>query len=160
MLLSRMLLGPTTDLFLSNTISEQTRLLRAPENRQKIQNVVDDASTIRAAMSQRASTVSASIRSGNTSAVSSRAFDAELLRTNAYQNAALHQRSKSDSRREPVIRRPDLNIQIQDNLSVDEGYDTMSRTTSDSTPSASHCKHTSLKPPTRLEVPCPQRSLR
>jgi hypothetical protein len=131
----------------SNTISEQTRLLRAPENQQKIQNVVDDASTIRAARSQRASTVSPSVKSGGASTTPSRAFpwDDELLRTDAYQNATLHQRSKSDSRRELAPRRPDLNIQIQDHLSSDEGYETMSRTTSDSMPSGTHCMYGRIK---------------
>ncbi|ETI28939.1 hypothetical protein G647_01391 [Cladophialophora carrionii CBS 160.54] len=124
-------------------ISEQTRLLRAPENRQKIQDVVDDTSTIRAARSQRASIASPSIKSG-TSAIPSRAFpfDEELLMTDAYQHATQHRRSKSDSRRDPIPRRPDLNIQIQDHLPIDEGYDTMSKTTSDSTPSASHLSPT------------------
>ncbi|KAJ9602285.1 hypothetical protein H2200_013140 [Cladophialophora chaetospira] len=121
-----------------NTLAEQTRLLRAPENRQKIQDVVDDTSTIRAGRSQRASSFSPSIKSGGTSAMSSRPWDAELLQTDAYQNAARHQRSKSDSRRDAGPRRPDLNIQIQDHSHSDEGYETMSRTTSDSTPSASH----------------------
>ncbi|EXJ64985.1 hypothetical protein A1O7_01324 [Cladophialophora yegresii CBS 114405] len=124
-------------------ISEQTRLLRTPENQQKIQDVVDDTSTIRAARSQRASIISPSIKSGP-STIPSRAFpfDEELLRTDAYLNATHHQRSKSDSRRDTVLRRPELNIQIQDHLLVDEGYDTMSRTTSDSAPSASHLSPT------------------
>lgn len=125
----------------SNTMSEQTKLLRTPENRQKIQNVVDDASTIRATKSQRNSTLAPSVTSGDTSALSSRPWDAELLKTDAYKSATLHQRSNSDSRREQILRRPDLNIQIQDRLQVDEGYETMSRTTSDSVPSTRHCTY-------------------
>lgn len=124
----------------SNTIAEQTRLLRAPENRRKIQDVVDDTSTIRAGRSHRASTGTPSVTSGGTSAISSRPWDDELLKTDAYQNAR-HQRSKSDSPRDLVPQRPDLNIQIQDHPPSDEGYETMSRTTSDSTPSASHCRY-------------------
>jgi hypothetical protein len=125
--------------FHSRTITEQTDLLRSPENAEKIQKIADDTSTIRATRSQIGSTGTPSIKSQDYSSVASRAFpwDDQLITTEPYRRAFGHHRSKSDL--PPRARATKVDIPIHD-PPVDEGYETMSKATADSTQSGDHCK--------------------
>lgn len=124
----------------SHTISEQTTLLRSPENAKKIQKIADDTSTIRATRSQIGSTGTPSIKSQDHSSVASRAFpwDDQLITTGPYRRAFNHHRSKSDL--PPRALSPKIDVHIHDSP-VDEGYETMSKATVDSTQSGDHCKY-------------------
>jgi hypothetical protein len=126
--------------FHSHTISEQTTLLRSPENAKKIQKIADDTSTIRATRSQIGSTGTPSIKSQDHSSVASRAFpwDDQLITTGPYRRAFNHYRSKSDL--PPRTLSPKFDVHIHDSP-VDEGYETMSKATADSTQSGDHCKY-------------------
>jgi hypothetical protein len=126
--------------FHSHTISEQTTLLRSPENAKKIQKIADDTSTIRATRSQIGSTGTPSIKSQDHSSVASRAFpwDDQLITTGPYRRAFNHYRSKSDL--PPRTLSPKIDVHIHDSP-VDEGYETMSKATADSTQSGDNCKY-------------------
>ncbi|KAK5554011.1 hypothetical protein LTR46_008118 [Exophiala xenobiotica] len=122
-----------------NSISEQSSLLREPENQQKIQDVADDTSTIHATRSQRGSTMSPSTWSGRTSLVSSTAFpwDEQLKETEAYRCATRQRNPGPAPHHDSNRQRPSLNIQLN-TASADEGYETMSKTTSESALSVNH----------------------
>ncbi len=133
-----------SDLFLtiwtySHSISEQTRLLQSPQNVRVIQRVADDASTIRATRSQRGSTGTPSVMSRDNPTVSARAspWDEQLLSSEAYRRVMGHQRSKSEL--QPGPRAPRIDVQIQDSHS-DEGYETMSKTTTESAQPVDLCE--------------------
>jgi hypothetical protein len=124
----------------SNNLAEQTKLLRAPSNRRKIQDVMDDSSSIRTARSQKASTISSMRSSNGRTLLLNKEFDGESLNSDANQHAMRHGRSVSDSAQRQHSRQPRLHVQTPDQNPFDEGYATMSQTTTESTSSSSHRK--------------------
>jgi hypothetical protein len=84
--------------------------------------------------------MSPSTCSGGTSLVSSTAFpwDEQLKETEAYRCATRQRNPGPAPHHDSNRQRPSLNIQIN-TASADEGYETMSKTTSESALSVNHC---------------------
>ncbi|KAK7887769.1 hypothetical protein LTR67_009672 [Exophiala xenobiotica] len=87
--------------------------------------------------------MSPSIRSGATSVISSKAFpwDEQLKETEAYRYATQQRRPGPAPHHDPDRQRPSLNIHIN-TASADEGYETMSKSTSESALSVNHLSPT------------------
>jgi hypothetical protein len=84
--------------------------------------------------------MSSSIWSGGTSVISSTAFpwDEQLKETEAYRYATRQRNPGPAPHHDSNRQRPSLNIQLN-TASADEGYETMSKTTSESALSVNHC---------------------
>jgi hypothetical protein len=122
----------------SRSISEQSELLRVPENVQRFRIIANDTESIRTSRSQAGSTVAPSIVSNDDAASSSRRLPwiDQLADTPVYRRAE-HYRSQSDVQRRDIPTR--LHVPPARDI-LDEGYETRSGTTADSVHSPDHCK--------------------
>jgi hypothetical protein len=96
--------------------------------------------------------MSSSIWSGGTSVISSTAFpwDEQLKEIEAYRYATRQRRPGPAPHHDSDRQRPSLNIHIN-TASADEGYETMSKTTSESALSVNHCTCIQPKAVTTLQ---------